>query len=203
MTVSLSDQAGKRITSVARPPSAPSAFWGRAAPDISEQTGPQEHRCSPRCPADGRSIATADSRQTEFRAPGLLNRADSKLCSWTSRGHGDCCSSAVRMVRANALQGRKSLPNGCSTSTRLGSPRGSPLAGPGGMIASTIRQAQRRAARAGQPASIAAVGTRALIHLPRQSERLHSSTFPAQATLQPTAIVDRGPFTDLTPMRIA
>jgi hypothetical protein len=86
------------------------------------------------------------------------------------------------MARANALHGRKSRPNECSISTRLGSPRGSPLAGPGSMAARTSRQTQRRAARTGQAGLIAAVGTRPLIRLPRQFERLHSSTFSVGAT---------------------
>src|SRR6188768_3314987 len=50
------------------------------------------------------------------------------------------------------------------------------------MAAQTTRQTQRRAARTGQPGLISAVGTRPLIHLPRQFERRHSSTFPAPAT---------------------
>src|SRR3954454_24661613 len=95
------------------------------------------------------------------------------------------------MVRANALHGRKSRPNECSISTVLGSPRGSQIAAPDNMAARTSRQTQRRAARTGQPGSIAAVGTRPFILVLWQSERLHSSTFPVQATLQPT--VSAGP----------
>ena len=54
----------------ARPPSAPWVFWGRAPRDTSEQTGPPARQCSSRCPADGQSKATADSRQMELPIPG-------------------------------------------------------------------------------------------------------------------------------------
>jgi hypothetical protein len=75
------------------------------------------------------------------------------------------------MARAYSLHGRKSRPKEYSISTRLGSPRGTPLADPDSMASKTNKQTQRQAAKTGQPGLIAAVGAGPLILISRLSER--------------------------------